>query len=81
MLGGPRRGLHGSWPQMGVPAGLLLSTGVFATLSSMLPEGAFLEWGWRVPFLVSVPLIGVGLFVRPRACTIDLQLLPSRPAR
>jgi MFS family permease len=64
--GGPRRGLHGSWPQMGVPAGLLLSTGVFAALSSALPEQAFLDWGWRVPFLVSVLLIGVGLFVRLR---------------
>src|SRR5512136_2761001 len=36
--GGRRRGLHGSWPQMGVPAGLLLSTGVFAALSAALPE-------------------------------------------
>jgi metabolite-proton symporter len=64
--GGSRRGLHGSWPQMGVPAGLLLSTGVFAALSSALGEKAFLAWGWRVPFLVSVLLIGVGLFVRLR---------------
>jgi metabolite-proton symporter len=64
--GGPRRGLHGSWPQMGVPAGLLLSTGVFAALSSALGEQAFVAWGWRVPFLVSVLLVGVGLFVRLR---------------
>jgi metabolite-proton symporter len=61
-----RRGFHGSWPQMGVPAGLLLSTGVFAALSAGLPESAFLAWGWRVPFLLSVVLIGVGLFVRLR---------------
>ena len=40
--GGARRGFHGSWPQTGVPAGLLLSTLEFATLSSRLPEGAFL---------------------------------------
>jgi MFS transporter, MHS family, shikimate and dehydroshikimate transport protein len=64
--GGARRGFHGSWPQMGVPAGLLLSTIVFAALSSWLPEPAFLAWGWRVPFLVSVVLIGIGLFVRLR---------------
>ena len=63
---GGRRGFHGSWPQMGVPAGLLLSTGVFAALSAWLPEEAFLEWGWRVPFLLSVVLIGVGLVVRLR---------------
>src|SRR6185436_11251006 len=59
--GGNRRGLHGSWPQIGVPAGLLLSTAVFATLSSRLSESAFLSWGWRVPFLVSVVLIAIGL--------------------
>ena len=61
-----RRGLHGAWPQMGVPAGLLLSTVVFASLSSALPESAFLSWGWRVPFLLSVVLIAVGLFIRLR---------------
>jgi MHS family shikimate/dehydroshikimate transporter-like MFS transporter len=62
--GGMRRGLHGSWPQMGVPGGLLLSTAVFAALSSALPERDFLAWGWHVPFLVSVVLVGVGLFIR-----------------
>ena len=61
-----RRGFHGAWPQMGVPAGLLLSTGLFAALSGSLPEQAFLAWGWRVPFLLSLVLVGVGLFVRLR---------------
>jgi MHS family shikimate/dehydroshikimate transporter-like MFS transporter len=64
--GGARRGFHGSWPQMGVPGGLLLSTGVFAAVSSWLPEPEFLAWGWRVPFLISVLLVGVGLFIRLR---------------
>jgi MFS transporter, MHS family, shikimate and dehydroshikimate transport protein len=64
--GGGRRGFHGSWPQMGVPAGLLLSTGLFAALSARLPASAFLAWGWRVPFFLSTVLIGVGLFVRLR---------------
>ena len=68
--GGERRGFHGSWPQMGVPLGLLLSTGLFAWLSAILPEEQFLAWGWRVPFLVSVVLVAVGLFVR-------LQVLES----
>jgi MFS transporter, MHS family, shikimate and dehydroshikimate transport protein len=62
--GGARRGLHGSWPQMGVPGGLLLSTAVFAALSSALSERDFLAWGWRIPFLISVVLVGIGLFVR-----------------
>jgi metabolite-proton symporter len=60
------RGLHGAWPQMGVPAGLLLSSLVFAGLTAVLDESAFLAWGWRVPFLISVVLIGVGLFIRLR---------------
>ena len=64
--GGARRGFHGSWPQMGVPGGLLLSTGVFAVLNGALPEQAFLSWGWRVPFLISVVLVAVGLFIRLR---------------
>jgi metabolite-proton symporter len=68
--GGERRGFHGSWPQMGVPGGLLLSTGVFAALSAWVPEPAFLAWGWRVPFLISVVLVAVGLFIR-------LQVLES----
>lgn len=64
--GGERRGLHGAWPQMGVPLGLLLSTGLFAFVSSHLSERDLLAWGWRIPFLVSVILIGVGLFIRLR---------------
>ncbi|MQA02473.1 MAG: MFS transporter [Streptosporangiales bacterium] len=58
-----RRGFNGSWPQVGVPAGLLLSTGVFSVASS-LPEQAFLSWGWRVPFLASAVLVLVGLLIR-----------------
>ena len=62
--GGERRGFHGSWPQMGVPAGLLLSTGIFTLVSTTLGEEQFLAWGWRIPFLLSIALIGVGLFIR-----------------
>src|SRR5579872_5587827 len=58
-----RRGLYASWVQAGVPAGLLLATGVF-NLFSLLPEEAFLSWGWRVPFLLGIALLGVGLFIR-----------------
>src|SRR5688572_23716417 len=59
------RGFYGSWPQIGVPAGLLLSTAVF-TMFSWLPEDQFLSWGWRVPFLVSIVLVVVGLMIRLR---------------
>jgi MFS family permease len=58
-----KRGFYGSWPQIGVPAGLLLSTAVFAQFAR-LPEDQFLAWGWRVPFLLSLLLVGVGLIIR-----------------
>jgi metabolite-proton symporter len=60
-----RRGFYGSWPQVGVPAGLLLSTGVFS-LFTQLPDEQFLSWGWRIPFLISILLVGVGLLIRVR---------------
>jgi MFS family permease len=58
-----KRGFYGSWPQVGVPVGLLLSTGVFALITK-LPEEILFSWGWRVAFLLSVLLVGVGLYVR-----------------
>jgi MFS transporter, MHS family, shikimate and dehydroshikimate transport protein len=58
-----KRGFYGSWPQVGVPVGLLLSTGVFALISKM-PEEILFSWGWRGAFLLSVLLVGVGLYVR-----------------
>ena len=60
-----KRGFYGSWPQIGVPAGLLLSTLVF-TPFSRLPQEAFLSWGWRIPFLISLLLVVVGLIIRVR---------------
>src|SRR3954469_121491 len=58
-----RRGLIASLPQAGVPIGLLLSTGA-VTLCSNLTGDSFNTWGWRLPFLASVLLIGIGLWVR-----------------
>ena len=58
-----RRGVFGSSMQMGVPGGLLLSTGAVAVVSA-LPGDAFLSWGWRLPFLFSIVLCVVGLYVR-----------------
>jgi metabolite-proton symporter len=59
-----RRGFFGSWPQMGVPAGLLLSTLVFKLVQGNTTEAAFASWGWRVPFLASAILVIVGLVIR-----------------
>ena len=58
-----RRGFYGSWPQIGVPAGLLLSSGAVALLS-LLPDATFLSWGWRVAFLISAILVAVGIYIR-----------------
>jgi MHS family shikimate/dehydroshikimate transporter-like MFS transporter len=60
-----KRGLYASLPCTGVAIGLLLSSGVFS-LFAALPEEQFLAWGWRVPFLLSIVVVAVGLYVRLR---------------
>ena len=60
-----KRGRSGSYPQVGVPLGMLLASGMMALMTGVISPGeAFLEWGWRVPFLVSIILIAIGYFVR-----------------
>jgi metabolite-proton symporter len=59
-----RRGLNSSWPQVGVPAGNLLAAGVLAVMAAVLSDSQFQSWGWRLPFLLSALLIGVGLWIR-----------------
>ncbi|MEU4837529.1 MFS transporter [Nocardia testacea] len=61
-----RRGLFGAMPQIGVPIGLLLASAMMATMDALFPGDAFLDWGWRIPFLFSVVLILVGSWVRRR---------------
>jgi len=59
-----RRGFNASWPQVGVPLGLLLANGVLSLMGVLTNEPAFLSWGWRVPFLLSGVLVIVGLWIR-----------------
>lgn len=59
-----RRGLMGAPPQIGVPLGLLMSSAVMAIMAMIAPGDKFLEWGWRVPFLLSIVLVGVGYWIR-----------------
>ena len=59
-----KRGLYGAGPQVGVPAGLLLSSGVLALMTVIAPGDAFMQWGWRVPFLLSVGLTLLGWWIR-----------------
>jgi MFS transporter, MHS family, shikimate and dehydroshikimate transport protein len=63
--GSERRGFFGSFAQVGSAVGGLLSTGMFLAMQQ-LPEDDFVSWGWRVPFLVSIALVFVGLFIRLR---------------
>ncbi|MGB9115207.1 MFS transporter [Bradyrhizobium sp.] len=60
-----RRGVYSSFVQIGFPIGLVLATLVFALVTKM-PEADFASYGWRIPFLISVVLLGVGTFVRSR---------------
>lgn len=60
-----KRGLFGAFPQMGVPMGLFLSSGV-SLLFYMLPEDQLLSWGWRVPFLLTLVFVVVGQYIRRR---------------
>ncbi|MEV0538469.1 MFS transporter [Nocardia salmonicida] len=60
-----RRGFFGSWPQIGVSSGLLLGSGAIA-LSVAVSGDAFEDWGWRIPFLLSIPLAAVGFYIRLR---------------
>ena len=59
-----RRGFTTSFAQFGAPAGMVLANGALSVMSLTTSDAAFLDWGWRVPFLLSVVLVVVGLYIR-----------------
>jgi MFS family permease len=59
-----RKGWLGSWPQFGVPIGLVLSNGIVAATVTLAGPTAFEQWAWRIPFLLSIILVAVGLYIR-----------------
>jgi metabolite-proton symporter len=59
-----RRGFTTSFAQFGAPAGMLLANGALGLVALTVSDDAFLDWGWRIPFLVSVLLLFVGLYIR-----------------
>lgn len=61
-----QRGFWASWPQAAVPLGNLLATLVLLTLSWTLSDSAFLAWGWRVGFWLSVIIVAIGYYIRTR---------------
>jgi metabolite-proton symporter len=74
-----RRGLMASWPQVGVPIGLILGTGAMS-LVALTAGDSFKDWGWRIPFLASLVLVAIGLWVRLRVMETPLfaKLLETR---
>ncbi|WP_033294955.1 MFS transporter [Amycolatopsis jejuensis] len=61
-----KRGFYGSFPQMGVPIGVILANLVYLIVVGTLGTKQFADWGWRIPFLLSIILVGVGFYVRSR---------------
>lgn len=61
-----KQGYYGSFVQVGVPLGVILANMVFLLVAYLLPTEAFATWGWRIPFLLSVILVGIGIFVHFR---------------
>ncbi|HEC0040518.1 MFS transporter [Acinetobacter baumannii] len=59
-----KRAWYGMFPQLGAPIGFILATGSFLLLSAAIPEQAFMQWGWRIPFIASAVLVIVGLYIR-----------------
>ncbi|MDI2099325.1 MFS transporter [Ruicaihuangia caeni] len=68
-----KRAWYGTFPQLGAPLGFIIANGIFLIIAALLPSDdpsvpsdAFLAWGWRIPFLFSVVMVAVGLWVRLR---------------
>jgi metabolite-proton symporter len=59
-----RRGFYGSFAQMGVPAGVVSANLIFIIMTQLLAPEAFAAWGWRIPFLLSILLVGLSLYVQ-----------------
>src|SRR2546430_3227757 len=75
-----KRGFYASWPQFGVPVGLVLANGALYIMSNIAGPKGFTDWGWRVPFYFSILLVAVGLYVRLRVLETPLfqRLLDER---
>lgn len=59
-----RRGFYSALVHAGVPAGVVLPILLLAGIASLMSEQNFLAWGWRIPFLISIVLVAIGLFIR-----------------
>ena len=76
-----RRGLWASFTSAGAPSGMVVSTLALAGAAAISGEQGFLTWGWRIPFLLSAVLLGIGLFVRMRVEETPVFKTAARPTR
>ncbi|GHE88978.1 MFS transporter [Amycolatopsis deserti] len=83
--GPKRRGFAGTFGQTSVPVAVIISNLIFVAASSLMPDGAFLSWGWRIPFLVSVVMFAVVLYIQTKVEDTpefrELQRQASRPEK
>ena len=76
----PSRGFWASWPQAAVPVGNSLATVVLLTLTSTLPEAAFLSWGWRVAFWLSAVVVLIGYYIRTKVSDAPIFVAAQQEA-
>jgi len=77
-----RRGFYGSFAQMGVPAGVVLGNAIFLIMGASVPPDSFLAWAWRVPFLLSILLVILALYIQLKLeDTADFQAAQALAAR
>ena len=74
------RGFWASWPQAAVPVGNMLATVVLLTLTTTLPEAAFLSWGWRVAFWLSAVIVLIGYYIRTKVTDAPIFVAAQREA-
>ncbi|MEU0515504.1 MFS transporter [Amycolatopsis sp. NPDC006125] len=83
--GAKRRGFAGTFGQTSVPVAVIISNLIFVAASSLMPDDAFLSWGWRIPFLVSVVMFVVVLYIQTKVEDTpefrELQQAASRPEK
>jgi MFS family permease len=77
-----QRGFYGSFAQMGVPAGVILGNAIFLIMGATVPPDSFLAWAWRVPFLLSIVLVLLALYIQLKLeDTADFQAAQALAAK
>lgn len=74
-----RRGLWASFTNAGAPSGMVVSTALLTLMGAVTTDAQFLAWGWRIPFLLSVVLLAIGLFVRLKVQETPVFAATRRP--